>query len=127
MTSQQSRIFVGSISSYSVVVSNNTIIGTKEGLSSGIGMTQVANPKIMGNTISNADVGISLQDVTGAVIRDNTLTNAVAGVSTGRPGYGNLVTGNTINDAACGIYAPTTPVNEFYNVGIINCYATGIP
>ncbi len=120
-------IFLGSIHGFSAVVSNNVIVGTRVGMSGGIDVTDSDNPTITGNKISGAYVGIGFQDVIGAVVQKNIISDTDAGISTGRPGDGNTVSGNTINDALCGIYAPTTPGNKFSNIGIINCYAAGIP
>jgi len=120
-------IFVGGVHGSPALVSNNVIVGTRVGQSSGIAMTDVVGPTITGNKISGAYVGISLQGVTGGLIQRNIVSDTDAGISTGRPGDGNTVSGNTINDALCGIYAPTTPANKFYNVGVRNCYSSGIP
>jgi parallel beta-helix repeat protein len=96
-------------------------------MSSGIAMTDVVDATITGNKMSGAYVGISLQGVTGAVIQRNIVSDTDAKISTGRPGYGDTVSGNTVNDALCGIYAPTTPANKFYSVTVRNCYSSGIP
>lgn len=120
-------IFVGGVHALPPLVSNNVIVGTRVGMSSGIAMTDVVDPTITGNKIAGAYVGISLQGVAGAVIKNDIVSDVDAGISTGRPGDGNTVSGNTVNDALCGIYAPTTPANKFYNVAVGNCYSSGIP
>lgn len=108
------------------LVSNNVIVGTRTGLSSGISVGQTDVATIKGNKIAGAHVGI-WGDSPSVVIQNNIVSDTDAGISTGRPGTEITVSGNTVNDALCGIYAPTTPTNKFYNVGVRNCYSSGIP
>jgi parallel beta-helix repeat protein len=107
-------------------VSGNTIYGNDI---VGIQISQTAYAKVVGNRVSGSYEAIDLEAAAGAVVQNNTITEVVAGltVNDNGSGGGNVVTGNTVNEAACGIWAPTTPANTWLNVSNINCFSTGIP
>ena len=119
-------IRVGSNHSSTSTVSGNTIQGTNI---EGIQIIQSDTVKVTGNRVIGAYEAINLIEAVSAVVQRNTLVQSTAGlvINDNGSGGGNLVTVNTVNEASCGVWAPTTPANTWLAVEHINCFGTGIP
>jgi hypothetical protein len=119
-------IRIGSNRVSTSTVTGNTISGTNI---EGIQVIQSAGVKITANRVIGAYEGVSLTEATTALVQNNTIVHATAGLIVNDNGSagGNVVMGNKVNEASCGIWAPITPVNTWLSVDSINCYSTGIP
>jgi hypothetical protein len=114
-------IFVGGVPTGTAVISGNTLLGQ---FGSAIAITQANGVSIKANHISGAQAGVALQEAQGTLIQGNIINTSYSGVVIGDNGLvgNNVVTKNTINEAACGIFkafnsfGDTISPNAFFNV-----------